>query len=321
LIAFVVGAVIIVILLVGFRACLEQRKERGYENYLRDLSALITTSSQLSRDFFTTLGNPGGASVPEFQDQIIPSRGTAEDLFKRAQGLSAPGELSEAQADLELAFEFRRDGLSSIVEQIPTALGDKGRIKAIKQIALDMRQFLASDVLYSRARDAMLTVLSEQEIEGEVPTSAFLPDTEPWLDYVALTGVLSQVAAEADGSDPTRGTEISATVLKPGNVPLVPDSPNPLGQAPDEIEISVLNGGVAEEANVAVAFELVGGIETIAEETTIPRIGPANTESARIPISGEIPTGVELTLTVTVLPVPGETIVDNNESTYRVTFE
>ncbi|MDQ3572209.1 MAG: hypothetical protein M3383_05045 [Actinomycetota bacterium] len=320
MLAFLIGAVILVILLFGIRACLDQRKERAYENYLRDLSALITTSSQLSHDFFTTLGNPGDASVVQFQDQISASRGTGEDLFQRAEGLSPPGELSEAQADLELAFEFRRDALSSIVEQVPSALGDEGRIEAIKRIALDMRQFLASDVLYSRAREATLAILSEEEIGGDVPESVFLPDTDPWLDYVALTGVLSQVGGETGSGDPTRGTEISATVLKPGNVPLVPDSPNALGEPPREIEISVLNGGVAEEVDVAVAFELVGGIETVADETTIPRIGPGNTESALIPIAGEIPTGVELTLTVTVLPVPGETIVDNNESTYRVTF-
>ncbi len=321
MIAFAVGAGIIVILLLGIRACLDQRKERAYENYLRDLSALLTTSAQLSQDFFNTLRNPGEASKIEFRDQISASRGTGEDLFKRAQGLSAPGELAEAQADLELAFELRRDGLTSIVEQIPTALGDEGRIEAIKQIAQDMRQFLASDVLYARARTAMLAALGEQEIAGEVPESLFLPDTDPWLDYVALTAVLAQVAGETTGLDAARGTEIAATVLRPGNVPLVPDSPNPLGQVAGEIEISVLNGGTAEEVDVSVAFELVGGIETIAAETTIPRIGAGNTESTRIPITGEIPTGVELTLTVTVLPVPGETIIDNNESTYRVTFE
>lgn len=321
LIAFAIGAVIVVVLLFGIRACLEQRKERGYENYLRDLSALITTSSQLSQDFFNTLLNPGEASEQEFLDQISSSRGTGEDLLSRADGLSAPSELADAQADLELAFELRRDGLSSIVEQMSTALGEEGRNEAIKQIALDMRQFLASDVLYVRARERMVTVLEEQEIAGEVAESVFLPDTEPWLDNVALTGVLAQVAGATDGGDATRGTEISATVLKPGNVPLVPDSPNLLGQVPNEIEISVLNGGTADEVDVVVAFELIGGIATVADETTIARIGPGNSESAQIPITGEIPTGVELTLVVTVLPVPGETIIDNNESTYRVTFE
>jgi hypothetical protein len=38
-------------------------------------------------------------------------------------------------------------------------------------------------------------------------------------------------------------------------------------------------------------------------------------------IEGEIPSGEELTLTVTVFPVPGESIIDNNELTYQVIFE
>jgi hypothetical protein len=41
----------------------------------------------------------------------------------------------------------------------------------------------------------------------------------------------------------------------------------------------------------------------------------------RLPVTGELTTGQEQTLTVTVLPVPGETIVDNNESIYPVIFE
>ena len=35
-------------------------------------------------------------------------------------------------------------------------------------------------------------------------------------------------------------------------------------------------------------------------------------------IDGEIPSGEELTLNVTVFPVPGESIIDNNEATYQV---
>ena len=142
----------VVLLLFAIRGCLDARKERNFENYLRDLSALVTTSNQLSGEFFQRLEDPGDASKIEFQDQLGSSRGTGEDLLKRAQGLDSPDELSQAQEDLMLAFELRRDGLTSIVEQIPIALGDEDRTEAFTQIADDMRQFLASDVLYARAK-------------------------------------------------------------------------------------------------------------------------------------------------------------------------
>ena len=318
------AAAILLIVLFGFavRGCLDARKERNYENYLRDLSALVSTSNQLSSEFFSRLRTPGDVSKTEFQDQVGSSRGTGEDLLRRAQGLDTPGELGEAQEDLNLAFELRRDGLASISEQMPTALGNKGRLGAIQQIVLDMRQFLASDVLYARAKATIERVLEEQGLSGEVPASVFLGETNPWLDEVQLTAVISQVSANTGAAgDDLRGTELSSATLRPGNVPLVAETTNTLGQAPTEIEIAVLNGGAVNERGVAVSFELVGGLDSIQGQTTISRIPAGATESAVLAIEGEIPTQEELTLTVTALPVPGETIVDNNEAIYQVLVE
>ncbi len=321
LFALVIGAVVVVLLLFAIRGCLDARKERSFENYLRDLEALVTTSNQLSAEFFDRLENPP-PSETELTDQLGSSRGTGEDVLGRAEGLGAPGELSEAQEDLVLAFELRRDGLNSIVEQIPTALGEEGRLEAIQQITDDMREFLASDVLYARAKSAIEEALAEEDLPGEVPASVFLPAVDPWLDELALTGVLTQVAGTtgvAGGDD--RGTELSSTVLRPGNVPLTPDTLNTFSQTPTEIEIAVTNGGLVNEQDVPVGFELLGSTDTIEGEGTIPRIAAGSTEAATLAIDGEIPSGEELTLNVTVFPVPGESIIDNNESTYQVTFE
>ena len=61
-IAFGIGVVVIVLLLLAVRGCLDARKERAYENYLRDLESLVTTSSQLSDEFFQRFRDPGGAT-------------------------------------------------------------------------------------------------------------------------------------------------------------------------------------------------------------------------------------------------------------------
>ena len=322
LIALAIGGGVVVLLLFAIRGCLDARKERNFENYLRDLSAIVTTSNQLSSEFFNRLQDPGDASKIEFQDQLGSSRGTGEDLLKRAEGLDGPDELTEAQEDLVLAFELRRDGLNSIVEQIPIALGDEDRDDAFTQIALDMRQFLASDVLYSRAKAGIEETLKDEDLPGEVPASVFLTDTDRWLNRLQLAVALSQVAGStgaAGGVD--RGTELSSVVLRPGNVPLAIDTLNTLGQTPNELEIAVLNGGTVDETDVLVSYELLGSTEPIQGETTIPRIKAADTESAVVAIDGEIPSDEELTLTVTVFPVPGESIIDNNELSYQVVFE
>ena len=61
--------------------------------------------------------------------------------------------MAPAQQSLLILLELRRDGLSSIAEQIRPALGDEGEAadRAITAIAGDMRAFDASDVLYDSA--------------------------------------------------------------------------------------------------------------------------------------------------------------------------
>ena len=321
-IAFAIGIAVIVGLLLLVRGCLEARKERGYETYLSDLQSLVATSAQLSEQFFQRLRDPGDATELEFQAQLGASRGTSEDVLKRVEGLDTPDELAEAQADLELAFELRRDGVTSVVEQTEIALGDQGSQEATDRIATDMRQFLASDVLYARARTAIEEVLEEEELPGEVPQSTFLPEPiELWLDRLEIARLLAQVAGETGASgDSTRGTEVSSAVVRPGNIALTPDTLNTFERVPVEIEVSVLNSGTADETDVQVSYEILGSTEPVEGEISIPRINPGEEGIAVLPISGEIPEGDELTLIVTVFPVAGESIVDNNEQAYQVIF-
>jgi len=320
--AFLIGVGVIVLLLFAVRGCLDARKERAFENYLRDLDSLVTTSSQLSDEFFQRFRDPGDATALEFQAQLGSSRGTSEDLLNRVQALDHPDQLSDAQADLELAFELRRDGVTSVVEQTEAALGDDGSQEATRQIATDMRQFLASDVLYARAAAEIVDVLSEENLEGDVPASNFLPEPiEPWLDDLEISTLLAQVAGETGAAgDATRGTEITTVTVRPGNIPLTPETLNTAGQVPTDLEVGVLNGGTTQETDVVVSFELLGSTEPVEGETTIDRIEAGTEGSASIPVNGEIPEEDDLTLIVTVYPVPGESIVDNNELAFQVRF-
>ena len=53
-----VGVLILILLVLGIRGCLNARKERGFENYVRDLDAIVTESKQLSETFFNRLERP-----------------------------------------------------------------------------------------------------------------------------------------------------------------------------------------------------------------------------------------------------------------------
>lgn len=318
-----VGVLILILLLLGIRGCLNARKERGFENYARDLDAIAAESNQLSQTFFNRLEEPErNTSELNLQAQISGDRNTAEGLLDRVEGLDTPDELEGAQSELVQAFELRRDGLAGIADQIPTALGNNSS-EAIEAIVGDMKEFLASDVLYARAQADTVGVLDDEGIAGEVRESVFLPDpNEPWLDSVQLTTIITSAAGEEIQCD-VCGTELLSTTLNPGGVALTPDSLNTitLEGGPPEIDVEVQNGGDAEVNGLVISFELTGGAETIQGETTIDRIAPGGIETATLAFDPEPETGTELSLEVTVAPVAGETLTDNNTSIYPITFE
>jgi hypothetical protein len=317
-----VGVLILILLLLGIRGCLDARKERGFENYARDLDAIVTESNQLSETFFNRLESPErNTSELNLQAQISGDRNTAEGLLNRVEGLDTPDELAGAQDELVQAFELRRDGLAGIADQIPTALGNNSA-DAIDAMVGDMKEFLASDVLYGRARTGIVGVLDDEGIAGEVKESVFLPDPiEQWLDPVQLTTIITSAAGEEIQCD-VCGTELLSTALNPGGVALTPDSLNTVTlDGTPEIDVEVQNGGDAEINGLVVSFELTGGTEPIQGETTIDRIAPGGIETATLAFDTEPQTGTELSLEVTVAPVPGETLTDNNSATYPIQFD
>jgi hypothetical protein len=324
LIALGAGVVVVVLALLGIRGCLDARKERGFENYLRDLGSIADNSRQLSDGFFERLNNPrDDLTELDLQSEIAADRGTAEGLLQRVRGLDTPSELDDAQDELTFAFELRRDALETIAEQIPGALGDNGRQESIERIARQMATLLASDVIYGRARQEIVRVLNEEEIEGNAPRSRFLPDPiERYLDDLELAAILAGIAVDPEAMADVRGLELVSSTVNPGGVVLSPDTLNtaPLRRR-SELAIDVQNAGGSQESDITVSFSLSGGPEAIEGRSTISQISAGGVGTATMPIQPQPPTEIELALTVTVAPVPGETLIDNNRSTYQVAFD
>lgn len=317
------GAVVVILILIilGIRGCLNARKERSFENYASDLTAIAAQTKQLSSDFFGRLMDPGNLTPLSFKAEIASDRGTAAELDARVHSLDTPDELDGAQSELDLAFDLRRDALASIADQISTALGDEGSGDAVEAIAQDMRSFLASDVLYARARDEINAVLQDEDIAASVPESTFLLEPiEDWLDPLTISGDLAAVAGGRQATSGVHGLALYQTTVTPGNVALDPATPVTIsGNGPYELDVQVQNQGDSAESDVGVTFDLTGGTQTISGDATIPRIDAGEIQTAKIPIDPSPPSG-EVTIEVTVQPVLGEQVETNNRSTYQVTF-
>ncbi|MGI8460728.1 MAG: hypothetical protein ACR2OC_03700 [Solirubrobacterales bacterium] len=316
---------IIVLLVVGFRGCLNARKERGFENYVSDLSSIAAETQNLSKSFFGRLEDPGDLTPLQFEAEIKADRGAMEGLLDRSEGLDAPDELAEAQDLIVLSYELRRDGLASVSESIAAALGDEGSEKAVDVIADEMRTFLASDVIYSKGQEGIQSELTAQEVviqEGEDIATQFLPAEPDWLDPDVVADALGGLSGSRGPAAPGvhgLGLVEGGVTLQPTGATLAEGVPVTAAADGAELEVEVQNQGESEETGVIVSYEISGGGSGAGEET-IDSIAAEEIATVNLPLEG-VEAGTTVELTVTAEPVPGEEIEDNNSITASVTFE
>lgn len=320
------GIVIVILLVLAFRGCLDARKERSFENYVNDLSSLVADTDALSTSFFDAFGGESDSGIT-LSNEVSADRDAAQGLLDRAVGLDAPDELSEAQAQIALAYQLRRDGLAEIADKLGAAQGEEGASSAQKNIATQMEVFLASDILFARAAAQIEAELIAQEVvvdEG-VPESQFLPDGKNDPDYLDLAIVQSAIAgagavsgggAENCGEDDgtTHGLELTSTTL--GGVVLQPGAANTVLADGAEFEIAVTNQGESPESDIQVG--ITGDLKG---SQSISEIANGESQTVTIPAQPAPAAGDSGSVTVRVEPVCFEEVDTNNESTYDLTFE
>jgi hypothetical protein len=323
LIAFGVGVLTIILLLLAVRGCLNARKERGFENYTSDLSSIVVNSNQLSSEFFMRLTEPpNNIDEQQLEAQIATDRGSAEALLQRIEDIGTPDELADAQNELVEAFKLRSEGLATISENISTALAaTPDRSTAVDNIVVAMKGFLASDVLYARAREDILEVLADQDVSTDdpVPESVFLPTIDRWLDRIQVITALNAFAS-GTGSGihglALLSTEVDKTPLTAGAETTVP-----LGNDPPDITVTVENQGDSAEEGVTVTYRLTGGAVTLEGEESLDSLDSGGNSEITLGLSDLPEPNTPMTLAVDVLPVPGEVDSSNNSATYTVIFD
>jgi hypothetical protein len=307
---------VVVLLVLAVRGCVNARQERALEDYANDVTEIVDETERTSATFFERLQDVGGLSVADFEAEVNADRSAMDQYLSRVEGLDVPGDMSSAQNGLELVYELRASALGEIAQRLGFALGDAGREAAIDDIASQMRTLLASDVIYATVvRPSINGVLSEEGIDGsDVPESQFLPDGIEWLDEAAVDSALSGVSgAAAAGTCPCGtglvSTTVDGTTLQEG-VPVSVSSDAP------ELAVDVQNQGASDLSGVTVTVSADGGSPLTAD---ISSIASGETQTVTIPLT-PAPQG-ETALEVEVQPVPGEEVTDNNSASYTVTFE
>jgi CARDB len=312
------GLLVLILIVLGVRGCLDARKHRALSDYARNVSQIVDETQQTSKSFFGKLSDPGGLSVTEFVAEVSADRSAMDNYVSRIDGLDTPGDMGSAQTALKLVYELRGSAMTEIADRMSTALGDAGSKQATEAIARQMQVLLASDVLYREvAKPEIDGVLAANGIEGDdVPKSEFLPEGTRWLEESAVAAALASVSGSTAGATPgvhglgLISTSINGTELSAEGATEVSAEETP------EVEVEVQNQGESTENGITVSVKVNGGSPV---QGQISSIEAGASETVTIPLT-PAPKG-EATLEVEAEPVPGEHVTENNEATYSVNFE
>jgi len=311
------GLLVLVLLVLAVRGCLDARADRALRDYAQDVTQIVEETEQTSESFFGKLADPGSLAVTEFVAEVNADRSAIDSYAARVDALDAPGDMSDAQTALELTYELRSGAMTGIAERMSTALGDAGAEKATAAIANQIRKLAASDVLYaSLVRPEIDNVLAGKGLEGDdVPAGVFVPGDTKWLEESEVAAALGSVSGASGAATPgvhglgLIGTSVNDTELAPEGATNVAAEETP------EVEVQVQNQGESTENGVTVTVTVNGN--ELSQD--ISSIEAGETATVTIPLT-PAPQG-EATLEVVAEPVPGEQVSENNEASYSVVFE
>lgn len=316
LIAVGVGVGFLILLIVGFRGCLEARSDRGLRNYAADIGTIMAESEQRGKDFFESIEDSGSSPI-DIRNQVASLRGASDQLLDRAENLGVPGQMRDAQSATTLSLRLRRDALDSISTSVTEAAADAERADAIEKITDSMGAIYASDILWSQvATPEINEVLDSEGVESsDLPAGNFMPENSgtQFLDQTEIATIFSGVTGTEDTAG-EHGLGLVSTTL--GDATLSPDTTTTVPDDANEVAVQLQNQGSSDEASVGVTVTVDGS----SFETTVEKIGPGETVTAKVELNPLPQPGSEVTVEVLVDPVAGESITENNQASYSVIF-
>jgi CARDB protein len=311
-----VGLGFLILVVIGIRGCLQARENRALRNYAQDVGTIMQESEQRGSDFFGIISNPSGSGSQSASTQVLADRDASQSLLDRAQKISVPGQMGDAQAAVEQTLTLRRNGLSTIAASIPQATAQRETSSAISHITDAMGALYAGDVIWTQIGSPDIKkVLHDANVDAPaLPEGKFMPaNATDFLDQTSLVSKLSGIV----GSSATSGSHgLGLIQTSIGDTTLSADSTTNVSSSATELAVQVQNQGSADESAVQVTVTLNGS----SLEGTIPTLSAGSVQSVRIPLTTKPQPGTDTQVEVLVHPVTGEQVTSNNQATYTVVF-
>jgi len=323
--------VVIIVLVLGIKGCLNSRQEQALKDYNRDVAGLVQEADANTDEFFNAL-TAGGTSPTDVQAQINQQRQRAQAQTKQAQGLSVPGDMKPPHRNLLLTLGLLEESMGKVAEKMLPALSTDAATAepAVLDITAEMQSFTAADVLYTRRVAALIDqALDDQDIGGQtIQASSFLPNLG-WLDARTVARRIHADAGRGAGAAASTqpatpgphghgllGVRVGDTALEAGT--------NAANRIPAGSNVTfnakIANQGESPEQDVAVKVTIRGGGKTITAQETVDQTTPGNEVEVPVALAQAPPIGVGVKITVEVRKVSGENNTTNNKAEYPAIF-
>jgi hypothetical protein len=312
-----VGIAFLILIVIGIRGCLQARSDRAIRNYDSSVATIMQQSEQSGKDFFQLLSGPSGSSSVDVQNQIFAQRDASSSLLDRAESLSTPSQMHDAQAAVEQTLTLRRNALTAIAANVTQAAARTQTADAITTIGNSMGSLYASDILWTQlGKPEIQKVLKDRGIDGQpLPPGNFMPaNATDYLNQATLVTKLSAITGTATTTGGTHGLQLDSTTI--GGTTLSASGTTNVPSDATEIDIGVTNSGDSDETGIRVNITL--GSASLTGQLQSLSAGQSGT--VKIPLTTKPTPGTSTQVQVVVNPVPGEQITTNNTATYTVVF-
>jgi hypothetical protein len=328
--ALAVGVIVIIVLALGIKGCLNGRKEQALKDYNRDVASLVQQAQGNSDEFFGALTTPGSSST-DVLSQLNQYRLAAKAQTREADKLGVPGDMKAPQRNRLLTLGLLEEAMGKIAEKIPAALSTDSATAepAVIGITGEMQSFIAADVVYKRRTAALIKqVLDDNDIGGQtIQNSQFLPNTG-WLDAPTVARRIHADAGRGAGS------ETSNTPLAPGphghgllavsvgdlTLQSGTTAANDIPAGSITFNVKIANQGESPESDVRIRITITGGGKTITKQQTVDQTTAGAETTVAIPLGQAPPIGVAVKIKVEVRKVRGEVNTSNNVAEYPAIF-
>jgi len=330
LIGLIALAIAIVVGLVFWvDSCQGKSKHDEYASYADKVTAIATTDAQLGKDFSTALISTTKQS--ELETKLGQYASQEQQQLTQAQEIHPPGPLRAIHQHLLDAILLRAKGLAALEEgitRIPAGktLSSTAAANVETQLAKTGSILNSSDVVWEQLyRVPAVGVLQDKGVTGVVISPSVFLTNPDVVSAHSFSIVVQNLSGASTGGTPTglHGSALVGVHVSPQGSDLTTSAATTIKVSADlTFSVSVQDSGDFPETNVPVTLKIKAGSFSVTKHETIASIQPKETVAVKF-TNFDLPSQAfsnQVSITVTVEKVPGETKTDNNSATYPAFF-